>query len=223
MKYVSYYRVSTQKQGQSGLGLKAQKSCINNLISKKDKLIKEFVEVETGTGKKERPILQEAIQHAKEQEATLIVGKLDRLARNVAFTSQLMESKVKFVCCDMPNANDLTIHILSAIAENEATMISKRTSEAIRETDLYKSGNWGNNNLTKEAIKKGQQAIKDNANNNLNYKRASILIESKRKEGYTYQSIANLLNEQGFKTSKGKQFNPIQVKRFYDRHAQVMN
>ena len=220
MKYVSYYRVSTQKQGQSGLGLKAQKSCINNLISKTDKLIKEFVEVETGTGKRERPILQEAIQYAKEQEATLIVGKLDRLARNVAFTSQLMESKVKFVCCDMPNANDLTIHILSAIAENEATMISKRTSEAIRETDLFKSGNWGNNNLTKEAIKKGQQAIKDKANNNLNYKRASILIESKRKEGLSYQSIANLLNKQGYETSKNKQFNPIQVKRFYDRHTQ---
>ncbi len=129
MKFIAYYRVSTEKQGASGLGLEAQREAVINHI-KPENIFKEFTEIESGR-KKDRPILLQAIQLCKEHEGTLVIAKLDRLARNVAFVSTLLESGIKFVCCDMPTANELTIHIYSAIAQDEAKRISQRTKEAL--------------------------------------------------------------------------------------------
>lgn len=134
-KFVSYCRVSTQKQGASGLGLEAQQETVRRFLNGGAwELIAEFVEVETGRGADalaKRPKLKAALEACRKHGATLVIAKLDRLARNVHFVSGLMESKVRFVACDMPEANELTIHIMAAFAEHEAKRISQRTKEAL--------------------------------------------------------------------------------------------
>jgi len=208
MKYIAYYRVSTEKQGSSGLGLEAQREAVLNYI-KPENIYLEFTEVESGR-LKYRPILQEALQLCKKTGGTLVIAKLDRLARNVAFVSELLESGVKFVCCDMPNANELTIHIYSAMAQDEAKRISTRTKEAlaVKKAQGYKLGNP--QNLTKEAQLKGVQSIKLKAQSNLNNQRAKAYLVGLTG---TLQSKAEQLNRNGFRTSTGKEFTPMQVRR----------
>lgn len=130
-KFVSYLRVSTARQGRSGLGLEGQRSDVtNHLNGGRWSLIAEVVEVETGK-RADRPKLAEALRLCRIHGATLIIAKLDRLARNVHFISGLMESGVKFTACDMPEANELTIHIMAAMAQHEAKAISERTKAAL--------------------------------------------------------------------------------------------
>jgi DNA invertase Pin-like site-specific DNA recombinase len=155
---IAYHRVSTKRQGQSGLGLEAQQDAVTAYATAHEgKILKEYVEVETGKGKNpNRPKLQEALTHAKRSGATLVIAKLDRLSRNVAFLSNLMEAGVEFVCCDNPHANKFTLHILAAVAEHEAKAISERTRHALavvskKGTKLGSSrpGHWdGNLNCT---------------------------------------------------------------------------
>ena len=128
-RYIAYYRVSTARQGRSGLGIEAQKQAVQAHL-KGEKAISEFVEVESGR-RNDRPKLAEALAACRVHKATLIIAKLDRLARNVAFVSSLMEAGVEFQACDFPQANRLTIHILAAVAEHEARMISERTRGAL--------------------------------------------------------------------------------------------
>jgi DNA invertase Pin-like site-specific DNA recombinase len=117
---VAYYRVSTQKQGRSGLGLEAQQSAVRDHLDRTNrKLVAEFVEIESGTNP-DRPKLAEALKLCRLTRSKLIVARLDRLARNVAFVSRLMEAGVDFEAVDFPQANRLTIHILAAVAEYEA-------------------------------------------------------------------------------------------------------
>jgi len=134
-KFIAYYRVSTAAQGQSGLGLEAQQTAVNAYLNGGAwQLTAEFREVETGKGSNalaKRPQLRAALDACRKHGATLIIAKLDRLARNVHFVSGLMESKVQFVACDMPEANELTIHIMAAFAEHEAKRISQRTKDAL--------------------------------------------------------------------------------------------
>jgi DNA invertase Pin-like site-specific DNA recombinase len=134
-KFIAYYRVSTVRQGQSGLGLEAQQESVRRYLNGGDwELLAEHQEVETGKGADaldKRPQLKAALAECRKQGATLIIAKLDRLARNVHFVSGLMESRVRFVACDMPEANELTIHIMAAFAEHEAKRISQRTKEAL--------------------------------------------------------------------------------------------
>ncbi|MBK3776254.1 resolvase [Azospirillum brasilense] len=130
-RFVSYLRVSTQKQGQSGLGLDAQRSAVTNYLNGgASELVEEFLEVESGK-RADRPVLARALTACRRHRAVLIVAKMDRLARNVAFVSNLLESGVEFVACDLPTANRLTIHILAAVAEAEAAAISQRTRVAL--------------------------------------------------------------------------------------------
>lgn len=129
--FVGYARVSTAKQGRSGLGLEAQEAAINAYLRPSDELLAPLY-VETESGKtNDRPKLARALAHAKRVGATLIVAKLDRLSRNVAFIAQLMESGVRFTACDMPEANELTLHIMAAVAQAERKAISRRTTEAL--------------------------------------------------------------------------------------------
>src|SRR3954447_18385327 len=128
-KYISYYRVSTARQGRIGLGLEAQKQAVLNHLSGIFPL-SEFTEVESGR-RNDRPKLAEALAACRLHKAVLVIAKLDRLARNVAFVSHLMESGVEFQAVDFPEANRLTIHILAAVAEHEAKMISERTKIAL--------------------------------------------------------------------------------------------
>jgi len=129
--YVRYCRVSTDKQGRSGLGLEAQKAAITAHLGPQDRLLEPvFVEIESGR-KQDRPELAKALHWCRETGGTLIVAKLDRLARNLAFIANLMESGVGFLAADMPLVNRLTLHILAAVAEEEARAIPARTKAAL--------------------------------------------------------------------------------------------
>ena len=131
-KFISYLRVSTARQGASGLGLEAQRDAVSRYLNGGNwQLIQEIVEVESGK-RNDRPAIAEALRLCRLHRATLVIAKLDRLARNVHFISSLMESGVDFVACDFPEANRLTVHILAAVAEHEAAMISARTKAALQ-------------------------------------------------------------------------------------------
>tara|TARA_R110002096_G_scaffold398461_1_gene594600 strand:- start:358 stop:1002 length:645 start_codon:yes stop_codon:yes gene_type:complete len=207
MKYVAYYRVSTKRQGESQLGLKAQKHAVERFISP-ELIDKEFTEVETGTNKRYRPILNEAIDLCAKTGATLIIAKLDRLARNVSFVSSLMDSKVKFKAVDMPDANELTVHIMSAIAQHEAKVISKRVKEGLAQS-TKKLGNP--QNLTDEAKARGLESIRHKAKHNAHNKRALAFVSSLDYANLKLREIADRLNVNGFKTSTGKEFGTTQV------------
>src|SRR5262245_37959784 len=127
---IAYYRVSTDKQGTSGLGLDAQRQAVGSFVAGGGEIVAEYTEIESTRNK--RPELHAALEACRKHKATLLIARLDRLARNVAFISHLMESRVDFVAVDMPEANRLAIHILAAVAEHEREMISKRTQAALR-------------------------------------------------------------------------------------------
>lgn len=130
-KFVSYLRVSTARQGHSGLGIEAQRSSVTNFLNGGNwKLIGEFVEVESGKNNN-RPELQKALSACRIHNATLVVARLDRLARNAHFLLGLKEAGVDFVCVDMPAANALTIGIMAMVAQEEAGLISARTKAAL--------------------------------------------------------------------------------------------
>ncbi|RZK22606.1 MAG: recombinase family protein, partial [Hymenobacter sp.] len=118
-KFVAYFRVSTVRQGQSGLGLEAQQAAVQNFLHGDMQLVAIFTEIESGK-KNERPQLVAAIARARQEDAVLLVAKLDRLARNVAFLATLMESRVRFQAVDLPAADEFTLHILAAVAQKEA-------------------------------------------------------------------------------------------------------
>lgn len=134
-KAVAYLRVSTDKQGKSGLGLEAQREAVARYAAARDiELISEFIEVETGKGSNalsKRPELVAALAAAKKAKAGLVIAKLDRLARNVHFIAGLMETGVEFAVADMPNADRFQLHLFAALAEKEAEVISQRTKAAL--------------------------------------------------------------------------------------------
>lgn len=130
--FIAYYRVSTARQGESGLGLEAQQKAVADYLNGGDwKILAEYTEVESGK-RSDRPKLAEAVALCKRHKATLIIAKLDRLARNVHFISGLMEAGIEFIAVDNPNANKLMLHMLAAFAEHEREMISKRTRDALQ-------------------------------------------------------------------------------------------
>ncbi|HEV7462864.1 MAG TPA: recombinase family protein [Methyloceanibacter sp.] len=130
--FVAYLRVSTVRQGESGLGLEAQRAAVEAFARHHGGgIVACFVEVETGK-RSDRPELAKALEAARKAKATLLIAKLDRLARNVAFIANLMDAGVEFLACDQPFASRLTLHILAAVAEDEARRISERTKAALQ-------------------------------------------------------------------------------------------
>lgn len=217
--YVAYYRVSTKQQGESGLGLEAQKTMVKNFLKNDDVLICEYEEVESGKNNN-RPQLLKAIEKSKSEGATLLIAKLDRLSRNAGFIFLLKDSNVDFKCCDMPEANSLTIGIMAVLAQEERELISKRTISALQELKA-KGVKLGNpKNLTQEAQKMGSEAMRLKALSNENNRKATALIVSLRNTGKTYGKIADELNTNGFKTSRGCEFTSSQVLVLYDRFLQ---
>jgi DNA invertase Pin-like site-specific DNA recombinase len=130
-RYISYIRVSTQRQGLDGYGVDAQRKSITDFLNGGNwELIAEYAEVESGK-RSDRPALKKALDHCKRTKSTLVISKIDRLSRNIAFLSNLMESGVEFIATDNPHANKLTVQLMAVMAENEREAISKRTKEAL--------------------------------------------------------------------------------------------
>ncbi|MET3410808.1 recombinase family protein [Methylobacterium sp. 1030] len=219
-RFVGYYRVSTKRQGASGLGLEAQQSAVRGYLNGGSwSLVAEVVEVESGK-RSDRPKLAEALRLCRLHKAVLIIAKLDRLARNVAFVSALMESGVEFVAVDFPQANRLTVHILAAVAEHEAKAISERTKAALaqaRARGVRLGGDRGAV-LSREAQTAGNAVRTAKAN----YRAADLLpvIRDIRAAGaVTLQQVADGLNARGITTARGGQWSPIQVQRVEARAA----
>lgn len=222
---IGYARVSTAEQGASGLGLEAQQAAIDAYAAQGGSVvIRLYVEVESGR-KSDRPQLAAALAHAKRSKATLVVAKLDRLSRNVAFLSALMESGVEFVAVDQPHANRLTIHILAAVAEDEARRTSERTKAALA---AYKArgGKLGashprSRNLTQEARKRGAKAAGESLRKiaDAAYSDLAPLFREFQSRGLSQHAIAAELNRQGHTTRRGKEWNQVQVGRVLQRLA----
>lgn len=235
-KYVLYYRVSTQKQGIDGLGINAQKKSVEQFIrNDESEIIGEFTEIETGTRKKKRIEIYKAIELAKKEKATIVVAKLDRLARDVEFTSALYNAGVEFLCCDNPTANKLTIQLLAVIAEHEAEVISNRIKSALAiKKERIKNGviinkdgsemkpingkyRLGNPNGFGENQSLGLKKIKELALNNKNNIQAMDIVCNARKLSFTLQQIADKLNQLQYTTRRNKEFTATQVYRLLKR------
>jgi len=210
--YVAYLRVSTQRQGTSGLGLQAQQEIIRKHLNGNSP-IAEYIEVESGRIS-DRPKLHEALELCKKKKATLIVAKMDRLSRNVAFTSQLLDSGTEIVFCDFPKANRLVLTIISAISEYEAGLIRQRTKAAlqIKKEHGYQLGKPENliGNLDK-AIANSRKTNHEKAHNNPNNKRAVAILRVLVERTSNLSEMARVLNNEGFLTSKGGRFCAKQV------------
>ena len=210
--YVAYLRQSTMKQAISGLGVEAQREIIEKFLGDK-KPIAEFVETESGK-RTDRPKLAEALELCRKTKSTLIVAKLDRLSRNVAFTSKLLESDVEIKFCDFPEANRLILHIIASIAEYEAGLISQRTKQSLkakkaRGVRLGKPENLMNN--LDRALENSKRAIRAKALDNNNNRRAIAMLRVLAAQDLSLSEMARRLNNEGFVTSQGKKFTAWQV------------
>ena len=218
-QFVAYLRVSTQRQGSSGLGLHAQQDIIRKYLNGNTP-IAEFIEVESGR-KSDRPKLHEALELCKKKKATLVVAKMDRLSRNVAFTSQLLDSDIEIIFCDFPRANRLVLTIIAAISEYEAGLIRQRTRAALQVKkeqgcQLGKPENLMNNQA--KAIANSRQTNKTKALNNPNNKRAVAILRSLVKNTSNMSEIARTLNKEGFLASRGGHFTSKQVSLLVNRY-----
>jgi len=216
MKFVAYYRVSTKKQGISGLGLDAQKSLVLNYVNTRQngKLTHEFVEVESGKNN-EREKLQAALHHCKMTGSTLVVSKLDRLSRDLEFIAALMKSdNVDFVVAELPEANSLTLHILACLAQYERQLISERTKQALKAAKA-KGVILGNPRLDEFRPTDTTAAREQFLENGKNFHKSLLLsIKQAQGEGHvSYSSIARRLNELGIKSRRGGKIYPSTVRR----------
>lgn len=233
-QYVAYYRVSTQKQS---IGLDAQRTMVENHL--KDIVpMAEFQEKESGKCDKNRPELQKAMKLCKKEGATLIIATLSRLSRDLHFITSLSKAKIRFVCCDMPGANSLTINLMGALAQFEREQISDRTKRALAE--VKKGGKklgihnpkikaglekyWSKQRKVK--AKKEAKAIKPKPKPEPTHSKVLLadqkivpVIRMLRKRETTWQNIANELNEAGIGTRITGKWHRTSVRRIADRHS----
>ena len=202
-QFVAYYRVSTEQQGRSGLGLEAQKKAVLDYLNGgRWKLVAEFTEIESGK-KSDRPELEKALKLCKKRRATLVIAKLDRLARNVHFISGLMERGVEFCAVEFPNADPFMLHVHAAMSEHERRLISARTKAGLERAKArgVKLGQHGVILARQNAAKAQAQA-----------RELKPVITELRKAGKTtVRAIASELNRRGIKTQRGGDWHPQTV------------
>jgi DNA invertase Pin-like site-specific DNA recombinase len=204
-RFVSYLRVSTDRQGRSGLGLEAQREAVARFVAGiGGQVIAEHVEVESGKDNA-RPKLAEAMAACRVMRATLLVAKLDRLSRNLAFLANLMEAKTDFVCCDNPHATPFTLHILAAVAEHERSMISTRTKAALAAAKA-RGVKLGNPNL--RAGSSAAVAVARDAHTQQARQRALAVLPfitaAQRAGAVTLREIAAAMEARGIRTPSGR-------------------
>lgn len=219
---VAYYRVSTRKQGESGLGLEAQRAAVEAFCAARhmDLIAPPFEEIESGK-RDDRPQLARALERCKITGATLVVAKLDRLSRNVAFLATLQDSGVKFIAVDMPEANELTVHIMAAVAQAERKAISQRTKEALAAAKA-RGQKLGNPNgaaalrRAGDASALGVAALQQMANDHA--ERLRPMVADLQAKGHTSnRGLAAALNEQGALTPRGAKWHPSSVRNLLAR------
>lgn len=219
--FVTYYRVSTDKQGRSGLGLEAQEKTVMDFINGNgNKIVGTYTEIESGK-KDDRPELIKAIRDCKLKGARLIVSKLDRLSRDLHFITELQRSGVQFTIAEMPEATELTIHIYAAMAQHERKEIGRRTKSALKAAKArgVKLGN--------PCLQKGERIPGSGDTSNANQARISKaeqfaldiaqVIKEEITPGQSLREIADDLNNAGYKTARGKEWQATSVKRILDR------
>lgn len=207
MQYIAYYRVSTDRQGRSGLGLDAQRAAVAGYTQGRGEIIAEYTEVESGK-KNDRPQLVEALNLCRQKKARLVIAKLDRLARNVAFIASLMDGGVDFTACDMPEANRLTLHILAAVAEHEREMISRRTKDALAAAKVrgQKLGN------PSPALAAAKARVVATAHLDQYRHRILPIIAELHSQGLGLSAIAREMNRRDIPTARGRQWEPATVR-----------
>jgi DNA invertase Pin-like site-specific DNA recombinase len=216
--FVAYYRVSTDKQGRSGLGLEAQQAAVRDYLNGGNwKLLAEVTEVESGK-RSDRPKLDEAMRLCRLHGATLIIAKLDRLSRDAHFLLGLQKAGVEFIAVDMPSANKLTVGIMALVAEDEAKRISDRTKAALaaaKARGVKLGGNRGAE-LTEDARQAGRAAKTAKARARAND--LAPLLEELEAKGFTsLGAIAKALNDRGIPTARGGEWTATQVMRVRDK------
>jgi len=216
MKIVAYHRVSTARQGQSGLGLQAQVEAIEAFAHARNaELVGSFTEVESGKDD-HRPELGKALHLAKVTGSVLVIAKLDRLSRNAAFLLTLRDSGVKFIAADMPDANDLTVGIMALVAQQEREAISKRTREALKAAKARgtKLGNPNGAAALRRAGKGNKASVEVHKKNADEHARnLAPVVEQLRTEGYrSLGALAAALNDRGMLTPRGGRWHKSSVK-----------
>lgn len=223
MQFVAYFRVSTARQGQSGLGLEAQRAAVAaHVLAKGGAVAAEFVEVESGK-RSDRPELARALTEAKRLGAVLLIAKLDRLARNVAFIANLLESGVEVTAADMPEANRFVLHIMAAVAEHEGRAISERTRAALEAAKArgVKLG-WSIPSRRSEQLRAAQKgaAIRKARADEFAANVAPVVRELKG-QGLSLRRIAATLNERGVKTARGGKWQATTVRNIFRKQCQI--
>lgn len=204
--FVAYYRVSTERQGKSGLGLAAQRRKIEQFLKPADRLIGEFSDIQSGRHDS-RDELQKALALAKRESAKLIIARLDRFSRRVSFIANIMEQGIGLCCAEMPNASDFQLHIFAALAQEERRLISERTKAALAEAKRRGRilGANGRNLAAKNRMDADNFAVSLRENLDRDF------------EGLSYSEIARRLNDQGIPTRTGRKFFPQTVKNYLSR------
>jgi DNA invertase Pin-like site-specific DNA recombinase len=207
-KFIAYFRVSTDRQGKSGLGLEAQREAVLNYLNGGSwTMVAEFTEVESGKHAA-RPQLAAALAACKKQKAKLVIAKLDRLSRNLAFIATLMDSGVEFIAVDNPHANKLTIHILAAVAQHEREMIAQRTREALAAAKA-RGVKLGNPRLAE--ARAGVTAARIAAADAFAANVRPIIREIQKSGVTSLRGIAKALFARGVKTARAGEWSAVQV------------
>lgn len=209
-KFISYLRVSTGKQGRSGLGIEAQRRAVEDYLNGGSwKLLGEFVEVESGK-RSNRPELAKALAACRKQKSTLVIARLDRLGRNVHFISGLMQSGVPFLVCDRPNAKPFELHIFAALAEEETRAVSVRTRVALQAAKArgVQLGNPGISEVARTGSAANQERARQWSRNLM------PTIERIQASGITtLEGIAKELNARNIKTARGGEWHKTSIAR----------
>lgn len=222
MKYVAYYRVSTQKQGRSGLGLEAQQEMVRNFIRQNGgEIVAEYQEVESGKDD-ERPQFIKAMRHAHVVGGKLLVGKLDRLSRDLHFITSLQKSHVDFIVADMPNCDSFTINIYGALAQREREMISERTKAGLAAAKVRGIKLGKPENLTSEISSVGRSLGRQQQAANADRFAAMVRprIEELQQKGQSLRAIATTLESEHFKTARGGKWTASSVRNLMLRSQQ---